>query len=326
VSATEQILEALRAAKGGEVSSHALCERLNISRAAVWKRIEALRLSGYDIEACSRRGYRLVAAPDAPYAAEVVPLLTTRRLGRECRYAAETGSTNRDAAALAEAGSPEGAVVAAGAQTVGRGRMTRAWFSPPNANLYFSLLLRPAVDPGRVSSLPLVVGLAVAEALAALAPETQPLIKWPNDILIGDKKVCGILCEMQVETDCCVRHVVAGIGVNLNLTRADLPKELRSRATSLKIETGRSFSRAAVLTEILNRFEPLYDEWCAHGCEALLGAIEKRDALRGKRITLEQGGRRIEGCADGLFADGALRLVTEQGVVPVYSGEAHIGS
>ena len=326
MSATKQILEALREAKGGEVSSHAICERLGVSRAAVWKRVEALRASGYDIEACSRRGYRLVAAPDTPCAAEVEPLLTTRRLGRDCRYAAETGSTNRDAAALAEAGAPEGAVIAAGAQTVGRGRMARAWFSPPNANLYFSLLLRPAVEPSRASSLPLVVGLAVAEALATLAPEVQPLIKWPNDILADGKKMCGILCEMQVETDCCVRHVVAGIGVNLNLTQTDLPKELKGRATSLRIETGRRFSRAAVLAAILNRFEPLYAEWCAHGFEALLEAIGKRDALLGKTITVEQGGHRTEGRADGLFPDGALRLVTEQGSVPIYSGEAHIGN
>ena len=326
MSATEQILETLRAANGGEVSSHAICERLGVSRTAVWKRVEALRASGYDIEACSRRGYRLVAAPDTPCAAEVEPLLTTRRLGRDCRDATETGATNRGAAALAETGAPEGAVVAAGTQTVGRGRMARAWFSPPGANLYFSVLLRPAVDPGRASSLPLVVGLAVAEALAALAPKTQPMIKWPNDILVGGKKVCGILCEMQVETDCCVRHVVAGIGVNVNLTQADLPKELKSRATSLRIETGRLFSRAAVLAAILNRFEPLYDEWCAHGFEALLETIGKRDALRGKTIAVEQGGHRIEGRADGLFPDGALRLVTEQGCVPIYSGEAHIGS
>lgn len=217
-------------------------------------------------------------------------------------------------------------MIAAGTQTMGRGRMTRTWFSPSGANLYFSVLLRPAVEPERAPSLPLVVGLAVAETLAALAPETQPRIKWPNDILVGGKKVCGILCEMQVETDCCVRYVVAGVGVNLNLTQADLPKELKSRATSLRIETGRRFSRAAVLAAILNRFEPLYDEWCAHGFEALLETIGKRDAMRGKTITVEQGGHRIEGRADGLFPDGALRLVTEQGCVSIYSGEAHIGS
>ncbi len=324
MNAAEQIVEALRAAKGGEVSSRAICERLGVSRAAVWKQIETLRAGGYMIEACSRRGYRLVTAPDTPHAAEVSPLLTTRRIGRDCRYVAETGSTNRDVAALADAGAEEGVVVTAGTQTAGRGRMTRLWHSPPGVSLYFSMLLRPAVEPGQASSLPLVAGLAVAEALAQLAPETQPMIKWPNDILIGGKKVCGILCEMQAETDC-VRHIIPGIGVNVNLTRAELPEELRGRATSLRIETGRRFSRAAVLAAILNRFEPLYARWCAEGFEPLLDAVGARDALRGMKVTLEQGGRRVQGIGDGILPDGALRLHTEQGVVPVYSGEAHIG-
>jgi BirA family biotin operon repressor/biotin-[acetyl-CoA-carboxylase] ligase len=302
-----------------------MCDRLGVSRAAVWKQIEALRAGGYAIEACSRRGYRLVSAPDTPCAAEVVPLLTTRFVGRECQFLAETESTNRDVAALAVAGAAEGVVIAAGAQTAGRGRMSRVWFSPKAENLYFSVLLRPQVAPGLAVSLPLVVGLAVAEALAEIAPDTVPLIKWPNDILVGGKKVCGILCEMQAETDC-VRHIIPGIGVNLNLLREKLPEELCGRATSLRIETGRSFSRAAVLAAILNRFEPLYDRWCAEGFEPLLGAIRARDALRGQAITVDQGGRRISGVADGILPDGALRLVTEQGAVPVYSGEAHIGT
>ena len=325
MNAAEHILAALREAKGGEVSSRAICERLGVSRAAVWKQVEALRAGGYEIEACSRRGYRLVTAPDTPHAPEVSPLLTTRRIGRDCRYVAETGSTNRDAAALADAGAEEGVVVVAGTQTAGRGRMARLWYSPPDANLYFSLLLRPAVEPGRVSSLPLVAGLAVAEGLAELAPETQPMIKWPNDILLGGKKMCGILCEMQAETDC-VRHIIPGIGVNVNLTREELPAELRTRATSLRIETGRRFSRAAVLAAILNRFEPLYVRWCEEGFEPLLDAVGARDALRGRAVTLEQGGRRIKGRGDGILPDGALRLQTPDGFVSIYSGEAHIGS
>lgn len=318
------ILAVLREAAGAEVSSRAICERLGISRAAVWKQIEALRAGGYAIEACSRRGYRLVNAPDTPCSAEVAPHLATGRMGRDCRFVAETGSTNRDVAELAQGGAAEGAVVAAGAQTSGRGRMARAWYSPPDVNLYFSLLLRPAVEPGRAASLPLVMGLAVAEALAALAPEIRPLIKWPNDILINGRKVCGILCEMQAETDC-VRHIIPGVGVNVNLTREQLPAELLARATSLRIESGRAFSRAAVLAAILNRFEPLYDRWCAEGFGPLIAAVAARDALLGNVVTLEQGGRRLEGRAAGLLPDGALLLETADGRVPIYSGEAHIG-
>ena len=325
MTAAEQIVALLREAAGREVSSRVLCERLGVSRAAVWKQVETLRAGGYVIEACSRRGYRLVAAPDTPHAAEVGPLLTTRTLGRECRYLAETLSTNRDVAALAQAGAAEGVVVTAGAQRAGRGRMTRVWFSPPDVNLYFSLLLRPAVEPLRAASLPLVAGLAVAEALAELAPGTAPQIKWPNDILMGGKKVCGILCEMQAETDC-VSHIIPGIGVNVNLAREELPEELRERATSLRIEAGRRFSRAAVLAAILNRFEPLYLRWCAEGFEPLLAAVAARDALLGRTITLEQGGQRVTGTAEGILSDGALRLRSAQGAMPVYSGEAHIGA
>jgi len=325
ITSAEEIVALLKQAEGAEVSSRAICERLGVSRAAVWKQIETLREGGYAIAACSRRGYRLVAAPDTPNQVEVAPLLTTNRIGHDCRYVAETASTNRDATVLALAGEGEGVIVASGSQTSGRGRMSRVWFSPPDVNLYFSILLRPAVEPGRASSLPLVVGLAVAEALAELAPEIQPMIKWPNDILIGGKKVCGILCEMQAETDS-VRHIIPGIGVNVNLSRAELPQALRERATSLRIETGRVFSRAAVLAAVLNRFEPLYDRWCAYGFEPLIPAVAVRDVLRGRVIALEQGGRRIEGRADGILPDGALRLVTDQGAMPVYSGEAHMGS
>ena len=325
MTAAEQIVAMLREAGDKEVSSRAICERLGVTRAAVWKQVEALRADGYAIEACSRRGYRLASAPDTPSAAEVLPLLTARRLGRACQYAEETSSTNRDAAAQAQAGAPEGLVVAAGLQCAGRGRMTRAWFSPPKANLYFSVLLRPEVELARAASLPLVMGLAVAEALAELAPEVRPLIKWPNDILAQGRKLCGILCEMQAETDC-VRHIIAGVGVNVNLTREQFPEELRDRATSLRIEAGRTFSRAAVLAAILNRFEPLYDRWRAEGLAPLVPAVSARDALRGRTVALDQGGRRMEGRAEGIQPDGALLLRTADGLVPVYSGEAHIGS
>ena len=323
--ASDEIVMLLRGADGCEVSSRILCERLDVSRAAVWKQIEALRADGYEIEACTRRGYRLIRVPDKPCASEVVPLLTTARLGRDLRYAAETGSTNRDVSALAQEGADDGVVVVADRQCAGRGRMTRQWFSPPGVNLYFSVLLRPAVELARAASLPLVAGLAVAEAIERIAPEVRPEIKWPNDILCGGKKLCGVLCEMQAETDR-VSHVILGLGVNVNLTHEMLPEELHARATSLKIIAGRDFSRSAVLAAILNALEPLVERWCADGLEPLLPALLRRDALLGREIELEQGGHRIAGRADGVLPDGALRLQTPQGVVPVYSGEAHIGS
>lgn len=325
MTVADQIITLLRETADREVSSRLLCERLGITRAAVWKQIETLRAVGYVIEACTRRGYRLVSAPDRPCAAEVLPLLSTRCLGRDLRYLAETGSTNRDVAALAQAGAEQGVAVVADRQNAGRGRMTRVWFSPPDVNLYVSLLLRPEVEPARAASLPLVAGLAVAEALEYLAPACAPKIKWPNDILSGGRKLCGVLCEMQAEADR-VRYIIPGVGVNVNLTRAMLPAELRDRATSLRMEAGHAFSRAAVLAAILNAFEPLYDRWRTDGLEPLLPRLAQRDALCGRKIQLEQGGRLLAGRADGILPDGALRLVTAQGAVPVYSGEAHIGT
>ena len=254
---------------------------------------------------------------------EIVMMLTTQRLGRDLRYTAETGSTNRDMAALAQEGAAEGVVVVADRQSAGRGRMTREWFSPPGVNLYASVLLRPAVELGRVSSLTLIAGLAVVKAVERLAPEMTPGIKWPNDILCGGRKLCGILCEMHAETDRAL-HVILGFGMNINVTDAMFPEGVRARATSLKIATGRTFPRGEMLAAVLNIFEPLYVRWCADGLEPFLPELRQRDALFGREIEMEQGGRRFTGKADGISPDCALRLATPQGVASIYSGEAHI--
>jgi len=249
--------------------------------------------------------------------------LTTRQIGRDYRYVDETDSTNRDVAALALVGADEGIMVVAGQQISGKGRMTRVWFSPPDVNLYFSLLLRPDVELSRAVSLPLLMGLAVAEVVSVLAPELTPLVKWPNDILIDGRKACGILCEMHAETDR-VGHIIVGVGVNVNMPTAMLPVELCGRATSLQIATGRVFSRVQVLASILNCFEPYYNQWRIEGFAPFVENLTQRDALFGKRITLKQGGRVISGEAKGIQADGALLLAAAQGLEKIYSGETNI--
>jgi len=249
--------------------------------------------------------------------------MTTKRLGREFRFLQETASTNRDADAAGGAGAPEGLLIVADSQTAGRGRMARGWFSPAGVNLYFSLLLRPDVAPPCAASLPLVVGLAVAEGLAERVPSLQPKIKWPNDVHVSGKKICGILCEMQLKEDT-IDYVVAGVGINVNVTAAQLPAELHATATSIAIETGAEAVRENVLAAILNRFEPLYDQWRAFGFKALVQQVNLLDALCGKPIRMELSGQPIEGAACGIQTDGALLLRTPDGLTPVYSGEAHI--
>ena len=249
--------------------------------------------------------------------------LETETIGRDLRLLESTGSTNRDCERLAGEGAPEGVVVLAETQTAGRGRQTREWFSPKGVNLYFSLLLRPDVDPSRAASLPLLAGLAVALAVESVCPGLDPRIKWPNDILAGGRKLCGILCEMQAGTGR-VRSIVAGIGINVNLREESLPGELRARATSLFMETGRVFPRAAVLAAVLNRFEPLYTRWQSEGLAPFLPEIGQRDLLRGRTVAIDRMGHLVEGVAAGIREDGALRLQTADACIPVYSGEAHL--
>ncbi|MBP5509283.1 MAG: biotin--[acetyl-CoA-carboxylase] ligase [Kiritimatiellae bacterium] len=252
-----------------------------------------------------------------------LPLLETKTIGRDLRYCESTGSTNRDCEKLASEGASEGVVVVAETQTAGRGRQTREWFSPKGVNLYFSLLLRPEVELSRAASLPLVAGLAVAEAIESVCPELAPRIKWPNDILIARRKICGILCEMQAES-ARVLSIITGIGINVNLRTESLPDELRPRATSLCMETGRCFDRADVLATILNRFEPLYTRWQSEGLAPLLPGIRERDLLCGTTVGIDRLGDIVTGIAAGIQEDGALRLQTADGIIPVYSGEAHL--
>ncbi len=318
----ERIIAWLKQAAGEEISSERLCADLGISRAAVWKHIQGLRGQGYRIEAAPRRGYRLCASPDTPLATEVMPLLTTRMIGRHYVFLESVDSTNRQAALQAESGAPEGTVVVADGQTVGRGRMGRAWVSPAGLNAYLSILLMPRVEPARVSTLPLVAGLAVALAIERIAPGLRPLVKWPNDILINGRKACGILCELEAETDR-IRRVVCGIGVNLNQT--EFSPVLAPLATSLAREAGARVSRAAFVAALLSIFEPLYETWLREGFGSLRQAFLDRHALAAHTVTVEQVGGTVTGRVAGLEAEGAL--IIEQGDgrrVSILSGDVHI--
>ena len=249
--------------------------------------------------------------------------LTAKRLGYEVRFLSETESTNRDVDAAALAGAAEGLLIIADSQTAGRGRMTRTWFSPARTNLYFSLLLRPDVELAVAPSLPLVVGLAVVEAMVACAPALLPKIKWPNDILVNGKKICGILCELQTKQDR-VDYIVVGVGINVNLTADQIPDELKERATSVLIENSEPLKREQLLAAILNRLEPIYDNWRAFGFKPLVQSINALDVLRGVSIRMELSGSPVEGIASGIQDDGSLLLQTAKGPMPIYSGEAHI--
>ena len=250
----------------------------------------------------------------------LLPALRTKRLGRSCSFLPACGSTNDEVAKRAAEGAAEGLLIAANQQSSGRGRRGRVWHSPPGENLYFSLLLRPALPAHVVSPLPLLAGAALAQALASFA--FSPRLKWPNDLLIegalGLRKVAGILAEMSSEHGD-VRHLVLGVGVNVNA--GQLPADLVPVATSLRLQCGHEVDRLQVLAAFLNLFEPLYDDFLAHGSAAGLAAWRKFAAF-GQRCRVRSGSRSIDGVAENLDPSGALLVRTSDGtLIPVHAGE-----
>lgn len=244
------------------------------------------------------------------------------RLGGVVHYVDTLESTNDTARELALGGAGEGTVVIAERQTRGRGRLGRAWASPPHRNLYLSLVLRPRIPAPQAPQLALVVGLATAEAARDWAPAAG--LKWPNDVVIGGRKVAGILTEMDASgTD--VRFVVAGIGVNLNSASDDFPPELRDRAVGLCSAAGAAVDRAAFTAALLARLETRYDEYLRRGFAALRPAWEQLSCLQGKRVCVAEGARRTEGVVAGLSDEGVLRLVDAAGrEVSVLAGDVTV--
>ncbi len=241
--------------------------------------------------------------------------LATRFLGRATHWLETTASTNGDLRALAENGAPEGMLVIAESQSAGRGRFDREWQSAAGQNLTFSILLRPEAPIETRITLPLVIGLAVAETLRGLGIEAG--VKWPNDVLAGGKKVCGILCE-----SCADAAIIAGIGLNVN--QAAFPAAIAHRAASLCTLLGKPLDRPALLAALCNTLEPLYSEWLAAGLAPLLPRLRALDCRRGRRIAIQQddSSPRVEGICLGIADDGALLIQTGSASVErIVSGE-----
>ncbi len=310
------------------ISGGRIADSLGVSRTAVWKHVEALRDRGYEIESVRSRGYRLIAVPERITNESLSVALQTRRLGRRSVCVDETGSTNSDAAQLAREGAAEGTVVIADAQSSGRGRLGRSWVSRPGCNLYMSVILRPPLPPSVAPQLSLVAGLAVAAALDSVPTARDGLearIKWPNDVLVGGRKICGILTEVEAEADR-VAHVVVGIGVNLNSTEDFFPPELRDIATSVLLAGGVRVDRARFAARLLCELEGLYDRFLADGFGALVGMWNDRASLVGSDVTVSGAGEEVSGKCVGIDADGALLVEELAGSTPrrVLAGDVTI--
>ncbi len=306
------ILRALRHAGENAVGGADLAHQLGISRAAVWARIEDLRKLGYEIQANPHEGYRLLSSPDVLHGDDILASLPDGQVvGRDIRVFQETTSTNDIVDKLGRDGVREGVAVFAETQSKGRGRLGRNWVSLSGKGLWFSLLLRPPLPPQSATQITIASATAVVRALKK-STGLQCDVKWPNDILIGGRKLCGILTEMAAELES-IKHVVLGIGLNVNFQETDFPPEIRPIATSLQAETGRSFRRCDIAAALLTELDYDYRRILQGDFEAIANDWEAACTTIGHNIEIVSGPRTVSGRAESLDNEGALLLRTQHG-------------
>jgi BirA family biotin operon repressor/biotin-[acetyl-CoA-carboxylase] ligase len=318
---TAKVLNLLRENQGSCISGEELSARMGVSRTAVWKQIHQLEAAGYQVEAIPHRGYRLLSTPDRLLPDEIRAGLQTRVLGQQVICFESTGSTNDLALELAAQGAQEGTLIAAENQTRGRGRRERTWISKAGANLLFSLILRPPWIAEQAPLITLMLAVAVAEGIRR---ETGLLarIKWPNDVLIKDAKVAGILTEMRAQTDA-IEYVVCGIGINVNAAPAGA---LRQPTSSLSKLLGKPLLRLSLLRRILYEAEQLYFKARHNGPRSVLETGQNLSCLQGTQVLIQLANQEhLEGMIIGMDDYGALLLRLESGVTRrITSGEVSL--
>lgn len=317
----EEILRLLRSADG-YISGQELCNRFGVSRTAVWKAINQLKEAGYEIEAQQNKGYRLMAAPDLMTEAEIKSLMHTEWVAREVLYFDTIDSTNTKAQELAEKGYQSGTLVVADKQESGKGRRGRSWVSPSGTGIFMTLMIKPDINPNNASMLTLVAALAVAKAITSVTGE-EALIKWPNDIVINGKKVCGILTEMNAQFDY-INHIVVGIGINVH--NESFPEEISQMASSLMIEAGgKRFHRAQIIAETMSYFEQYYDTFLkTQDLSALVREYDKLLVNRNKSVRVLDPKEPFDGKAMGITPKGELIVDTWESRKLVSSGEVSV--
>jgi BirA family transcriptional regulator, biotin operon repressor / biotin---[acetyl-CoA-carboxylase] ligase len=302
------------------ISGAKIAKEIGVTRQQVWRWIEKLRALGVRVKGHARTGYHIERMPDI-----LVPQMISHRLygtpfARRIYHFFKTDSTNSVAMRLGDAGELHGTVVLAEEQTAGRGRAGRSWTSEKSSGIYCSVLLRPPIPPAHAPLLTLVAGLAARDA-AAEELATSPDIRWPNDVLVGGRKFCGILTEMHAEPDR-VHFAVVGIGMNVNQTQ--MPDDLADVATSLRIETNKFHSRLELLIRLLRHLDRYYNQFLADGAQPILRRFAQVSSyFEGKRVQISTSTETFTGTTAGLESSGVLRVARDdgRGVVPVISGD-----
>jgi BirA family biotin operon repressor/biotin-[acetyl-CoA-carboxylase] ligase len=316
-----ELLKMLREADG-YLSGQQLCEHFGVSRTAVWKVMNQLKEEGYVIEAVKNKGYRIESEPDVVTSEAICSRLRTRFMGQNCIFLESVGSTNNYAKKIAEEGAPSGTLVIAEEQTGGKGRRGRTWTAARGSNVMMTLLLRPEIQPEHASMLTLLMALAVAGGIRKMTG-LDARIKWPNDVVVNGKKICGILTEMNTEVDY-INYVVIGTGINVN--QVEFPEEIAHMAGSLCNELGQKVSRSALIQVILEELERLYEIFLK--TEDLSEVCEKYNEICanvGHEIRVLEPGNEYTGTTEGINAKGELVVQKSSGErVCVYSGEVSV--
>ncbi|MCY6354313.1 biotin--[acetyl-CoA-carboxylase] ligase [Clostridium sp. ZS2-4] len=319
----EQIINLLKENQNTFVSGQKISESLGVSRAAIWKYINAIKQEGYEIESVSRKGYKLVSCPDLLTYEEIKNNLNTKYIGNNIIHFDSVDSTNNEAKKLAREGVKEGTVVIAEEQTMGRGRLGRNWTSPKYKGIWMSIILRPDIDPMKVSKVTQIGAAAVV--MAAKDMGIEALIKWSNDIVMNGKKVCGILTEMSGELTK-VNYVIMGIGINVNIEKEEFSEAIKDVASSLKIEKGQYVKRKELVSKVLNNFENLYDEFINEGkIDKSIEICRKKSILIGKQVRIIERKKETKAKVLDLSKDGKLIVQYEDGKVEeIISGEISV--
>jgi BirA family biotin operon repressor/biotin-[acetyl-CoA-carboxylase] ligase len=319
----EEIIKLLKENENNFISGEKISGSLGITRAAIWKYMKAIKADGYEIESISRKGYRLISSPDLLTSEEIAPNLNTKYIGKKVIYFDSIDSTNNEAKKLANLGEDEGTVIIAEEQKMGRGRLGRQWVSPKYKGIWMSIILRPDINPIHVSKTTQIAAAAVCKSL--LDMNIQALIKWPNDIVLSGKKVCGILTEMSAELNR-VNYVIVGMGINVNVELEEFHDEVKKVATSLKIEQGEYIQRKKLVAMILNNFENLYEEFIVNeSIDKSIKICREFSALIGKDIKIIERGNETKCKAIDLSKEGKLIVQYDDGrVEEIISGEVSV--
>ena len=318
MSTKNDVLGALMAA-GEAISGERLARRLGISRNTVWKAIETLRKEGYEVEAVTNRGYRLVSAPNLISEPEILKWTTAKTIGRRLEVHSQLDSTNIRAKLLASQGAPHGYLVCADSQVSGRGRFGRSFFSPEHSGVYITYVLRPSLPADRAVNITSLAAVAVARAIETLC-DADVKIKWVNDLYINDRKTCGILCEASLDFESGMLEYVA-LGIGVNVAKMNFPEELRDIATSIENECGQPVSRSRLIAEISNQLDAMYDQ--LESC-AFMAESRRRSLVIGRDVTVLRGEERYPAHVLDIDDQGRLVIRTDKGVSRMGSGEISI--